>query len=108
MMPFHDLVASIASDAFQTAVAARNGLAASGEMYHFQMAIHEYGEEAVVQETARLIQDRYRCGYSEAVVDAGHRVRAFLEIVRGDRTFQDVRTSLRNTQNHPSGNLGQA
>lgn len=42
MISFHDLVASLASDAFRTAAAARNGLAASGEMYHFQMAIHEY------------------------------------------------------------------
>ncbi len=102
---FREVVEKIASDTFKTAVAARNGLSASQEMYHLQMAIHEYGEQAVVQETAQLIQDRYRCSYSEAVVDAGHRVRAFLEIARGERTFQEVRENLGSKKNQQAGNV---
>jgi hypothetical protein len=108
MISFRDVVSTIASDAFKTAVAAKNGLLASQEMYHFQMAIHEHGEQAVVNETARILQERYRCSYAEAVVDAGHRVRAFLEIVHGERTFQVVRDNLGNAQRNPSGNLGSA
>jgi len=108
MIPFRDVVAHLASDAFQTAVAAKNGLLASQEMYHFQMAIHEHGEKAVVEATAQMLQDRYRCSYAEAVVDAGHRVRAFLEIVRGEKTFQVVRSNLAEAKRTPSGNLGNA
>lgn len=105
---FRDVVASIASDTFKAAVATRNGLSASQEMYHFQMAIHEYSEQAVVQETAKLIQERYRCSYAEACVDAGHRVRAFLEIARGEQTFQTVRDTLKEQGNQPTGGTSMA
>lgn len=58
------------------------------------MAVHEHGEKAVVNETANVLQQRYRCTYTEAVVDAGNRVRAALELVSGQDTFQTVRDNL--------------
>ena len=91
---FQDVISKLASDAFATLVAAKNGLNASQDLYHFQMAIHEHGEEAVVRETAKVLQQRYRCTYAEASVDAGNRVRAALELVAGQNTFQTVRDNL--------------
>lgn len=59
------------------------------------MAINEYGEQAVVNETAKVLQERYRCTYAEATIDAGHRVRACLEMVSGVDTFKTVRNNLK-------------
>lgn len=94
VLSFTDIVSRLASDAFATAVAAKTSLNASQDLYHLQMAIHEHGEEAVVLETARVLQSRYRCSFAEASVDAGNRVRAALELVSGLDTFQTVRKNL--------------
>ena len=94
IISFQDVISKLASDAFATIVAAKNGRNASQDLYHFQMGIHEHGEEAVVRETAKVLQQRYRCTYAEASVDAGNRVRAALELVAGQDTFQTVRNNL--------------
>lgn len=94
IISFQNVITTLTSDAFATLVAAKSGLNASRDLYHFQMAIHEHGEEAVVRETARVLQERYRCTYAEASVDAGNRVRAALELVAGQNTFQTVRENL--------------
>lgn len=94
IISFQNVIATLASDAFATFVATKNGLNASKDLYHFQMAIHEHGEEAVVRETAKVLQERYRCTYAEASVDAGHRVRSALELIAGQDTFQTVRKNL--------------
>ncbi|WP_404360441.1 hypothetical protein [Methylotuvimicrobium sp. KM1] len=94
VLSFPDIISKIASDTFVTAVATKNGLNAAQDLYHFQMSIHEHGEEAVVRETAKVLQQRYRCTYAEASVDAGNRVRAALELVSGQDTFQTVRNNL--------------
>lgn len=94
IISFQDVISKLASDTFATLVATKNGLNASRDLYHLQMAIHEHGEEAVVRETASVLQQRYRCTYAEASVDAGNRVRAALELVAGQDTFQTVRNNL--------------
>ncbi|AQW70405.1 hypothetical protein [Pseudomonas parafulva] len=94
VISFTQIVEQIASDAFAAAIATKNGLNASRDLYHLQMAIREHGEEAVVLETARVLQARYRCSFAEASVDAGNRVRAALELVSGVDTFQTVRNNL--------------
>lgn len=94
VLSFSDTISKIASDTFETAKAAKNGLNAAQDLYHLQMAIHEHGEEEVVCETAKVLQQRYRCTYAEASVDAGNRVRAALELVSGQDTFQTVRNNL--------------
>ncbi|CTY98418.1 hypothetical protein TZM84_004509 [Salmonella enterica subsp. enterica serovar Orion] len=91
---FTDVVNQLTSDAFATLTAARNGLAASRDLYHFQMAIHEFGEERVVQECASVLKERYRCSYAEAAAEAAHRVKGFLELSAGENTFRQVRENL--------------
>jgi hypothetical protein len=94
IISFNDVIQGLADNAFATVKAAKTGLNASQDLYHFQMAIHGHGEKAVVNETANVLQQRYRCTYTEAVVDAGNRVRAALELVSGQDTFQTVRDNL--------------
>lgn len=92
---FTDVVNQISSDSFASIVAAKNGLTASRDLYHFQMAIREFGEERVVQECASVLKERYRCSYTEATIEAAHRVKAFLEPTSGENTFRQVRDNLR-------------
>ncbi len=92
---FNQIIENLVSDAFASVTATRVALAAHRDLYHFQMAIHEYGEQAVVMECARVLQQRYRCTFAEAATDAGNRVRACLEQVAGQNTFQTVRDNLR-------------
>lgn len=92
---FTEVIDTLVSDSFATPKAALYGLRAQRELYHFQMAIHEFGEEKVVQECANILKDRYRVSYSEASIDAAHRVRAFLELTSGENTFKQVRDNLK-------------
>lgn len=94
VMPFQNTIQQLTSDAFASIHASANVYRAGKDFYHFQMAIHEHGEENVVRETARVLQERYRCTYAEASVDAGNRVRAALELASGQKTFQTVRNNL--------------
>lgn len=94
IISFQDVIQGLVDDVLDTAEAAKTGLNASRDLYHFQMAVNEHGEEKVVQETARVLQQRYRCTYAEASVDAGNRVRASLELVKGQNTFRTVRENL--------------
>lgn len=94
VLSFTDTISELASDLFASANATKVALNGHNDLYHFQMAIHEHGETKVVQETALVLQDRYRCTYAEASVDAGNRVRAALELVSGQDTFKTVRDKL--------------
>ena len=94
IISFPDVIKGLVDDAFDTVEAAKTGLNASKDLYHFQKAVNEHGEETVVQETARVLKERYHCSYAEASVDAGNRVRAALELVKGQDTFKTVRDNL--------------
>lgn len=94
MTNFTDVVNFLTADTFATFIATKNGLKASKDLYHFQMAINEHGEVNVVNETALVLHERYRCSYAEAASMAAHRVQAMLELVSGENTFQDVRKRL--------------
>lgn len=90
-----DAVNALLSPAFATAKATRTGLNASNDLYHFQMAMHSHGEEAVLLETAKVLRERYKCTLTEAMNDASHRIRAAIEISQGQPTFRVVRDNLR-------------
>lgn len=90
-----DAVNSLLSPAFSAAQATRTGLNASKDLYHFQMAINSYGEQAVLLETAKVLQERYKVTLTEAMGDASHRVRAAIEMSQGQSTFQVVRNNLK-------------
>jgi hypothetical protein len=94
IISFTDVIQGLVDDVFKSVDASKTGLNACQDLYHFQMAVNEHGEEAVVQETTRVLKERYRYSYAEASVDAGNRVRAALELVKGQDTFQTVRTNL--------------
>lgn len=96
VISFQEVIEQLASDAFASINASATIYRTGLDFYHFQMAIHEHGEQAVVQETARVLQQRYRYTYAEACVDAGNRVRAALELVSGQDTFKTVRNNLNN------------
>ncbi|MCU3082488.1 hypothetical protein N8S74_17670, partial [Enterobacter hormaechei subsp. xiangfangensis] len=61
IISFPDVIQSLVDDAFDTVEAAKIGLNASKDLYHFQKAVNEHGEETVVQETARVLKERYHC-----------------------------------------------
>lgn len=94
VISFQEVIEQLTSDAFASINASANIYRIGKDFYHFQMAIRKHGEQAVVQETARVLQQRYRCTYAEACVDAGNRVRAALELLSGQDTFQTVRNNL--------------
>jgi len=96
-MVLQNAINFIASVNFSSFTATKRALAAHNEMYHFQRAVQEHGETAVVQETAAVLQERYKCTYAEAAADAGHRVRSMLELLEGEDTFKTVRNNLKNT-----------
>lgn len=89
-----DVVSGLASDLFASANATKTALNGHNDLYHFQMAIHEHGEQKVVEETTTVLKDRHGCTHAEASIDAGHRVRAALELVAGQDTFKTVRDNL--------------
>jgi len=93
---FQSVIDSITSVDFTCVFARKTALSAHNELYHFQMVIHEFGEECVLQETANVLRTRYRYTYSEAYNEASIRVRALLELCGGDKTFRTVRDNLRN------------
>lgn len=94
MISFNDIVSRLSTDLFDAATAARTGLNGAQDLYHFQMSIKEHGEVKVVNETALVLQERYRCSYAEAASMASHRVQAMLELSEGQDTFQTVRERL--------------
>lgn len=94
MISFNEIVSRLSADIFDTATAAKAGLNGAQDLYHFQMSIREHGEIKVVNETALVLQERYRCSYTEAASMASHRVQAMLELSEGQDTFQTVRTRL--------------
>ncbi|KIF49803.1 hypothetical protein M445_02915 [Vibrio owensii 47666-1] len=94
MISFNEIVSRLSADIFDTATAAKAGLNGAQDLYHFQMSIREHGEIKVVNETALVLQERYRCSYTEAVSMASHRVQAMLELSEGQDTFQTVRSRL--------------
>ncbi len=94
MISFNEIVARLSADIFDTATAAKAGLNGAKDLYHFQMSIRDYGEVRVVNETALVLQERYRCSYAEAASMASYRVQAMLELSEGQDTFQTVRARL--------------
>jgi len=92
---FQSVLDSITSLDFTCILARKTALSAHNELYHFQMVIHEFGEERVLQETANILRTRYRYSFSEAYNEASIRVRALLELCGGDKTFRTVRDNLR-------------
>lgn len=91
---FQAVIDNITSDFFGSTKAAKAALSAQHELYHFQMAIREYGEERVLQETAAVLRDRYRYTFTEAYSEASIRIRTLLELCNGDKTFRTVRDNL--------------
>lgn len=73
-------------------------LAGNHELYHFQMALNQFGEEALLKEVAEVLKSRYRYTYSEAYNEASIRIRALLEICGGDKTFRTARDNLRSRE----------
>jgi hypothetical protein len=96
---FQTVINRLTSDAFNCVTARTTALMGHNELYHFQMAIKEHGEELVIKETAHVLRDRYRYTFSDAYNEASIRVRALLELCNGDKTFLTVRDNL----NAPSG-----
>jgi len=94
MISFNEIVTKLSADFFDTTAAAKAGLNGAQDLYHFQMSIREHGEIKVVNETALVLQQRYRCSYSEAASMASHRVQAMLELSEGQDTFRTVRERL--------------
>lgn len=70
-------------------------LVGHNELYHFQMALNQFGEERLLQEVAAILRERYRYTHSEAYNEASIRIRALLEMCGGDRTFRTARNNLR-------------
>lgn len=95
MISFNEIVSKLSADIFDTATAAKVGLNGAQDLYHFQMSIREHGEIKVVNETALVLHERYRCSYAEAASMASHRVQAMLELSEGQDTFQTVRNRLK-------------
>lgn len=94
MISFNDVVSHLTADVFDTATAAKAGLNGAQDLYHFQMGIREHGEINVVNETALVLRERYRCSYTEAVSMASYRVQGMLELSDGQDTFRTVRERL--------------
>lgn len=91
---FQTVINTLTSDVFNCITARTVALAGHNELYHFQMAIKEHGEERTIQETASVLHERYRYTFSDAYNEASIRVRAFLELCNGDKTFKTVRDNL--------------
>jgi len=93
-IPLTEVVTDLASDLFGTFQARRTALNGSNDLYHFQMAINEYGEKKVVDETAAVLQARDESTYAEAAAKAAQRVQTALELTAGIGTFKEVRDNL--------------
>lgn len=79
-----------------TCIEARTvALKAHNELYHFQMALHEAGEEALAQELTRVVQTIDGFTYSEASMDAGFKMKTMMEICEGKKIFATARENLR-------------
>lgn len=82
-------------------LANRVSLNARNELYHFLMAVNEYGLEAVVDETKKLLMEN---GYSyfNASRMALERAAYMLEVASGERTYHTVRERLDSPEGAPN------
>ncbi|HIF9218060.1 TPA: hypothetical protein ACX6QF_003604 [Photobacterium damselae] len=78
-----------------SALAAKRALAGYTELYDYQRAIKEFGEERVLQEAANVIKDRKRCTFTEAYSEATNKSIALLELLNDEFTFSTARENLR-------------
>ena len=79
-----------------SALAAKRALAAGYmEVYDYQRAIKEFGEERVLQEAANVIKARRHCTFTEAYGEATQKSRAILELLNNEFTFSEARDNLR-------------
>ncbi|OAL80772.1 hypothetical protein AY606_15375 [Acinetobacter sp. SFB] len=92
---FQAIIDNIISFDFSSINARKIALSGHHELYHFQMALKEFGEEALLQEVAKILKNRYRYTHSDAYNEAAIRIRALLEICGGDKTFRTARDNLR-------------
>jgi hypothetical protein len=92
---FQAVIDTIISLDFSYIKARSIALSGHHELYHFQMALNQFGEEALLKEVAEVLRNRYRYTYSDAYNEASIRIRALLEICAGDRTFRTARDNLR-------------
>jgi hypothetical protein len=92
---FQAVIDNIISLDFSYISARLTALSGQHELYHFQMALNQFGEEALLKAVAEVLRNRYRYTYSEAYNEAAIRIRALLEICAGDKTFRTARDNLR-------------
>ena len=92
---FQAVIDTIIALDFSSIRARTMALAGHNELYHFQMALNQFGEETLLQEVAKVLTDRYRYTHSDAYNEASIRIRALLEICGGDKTFRIARDNLR-------------
>lgn len=95
---FQAVIDTIIALDFSSISARRIALSGHHELYHFQMALNQFGEEALLKEVAEILKNRYRYTYSDAYNEASIRIRALLEICGGDKTFRTARDNLRNRE----------
>ncbi|KLV03660.1 hypothetical protein ABT56_18350 [Photobacterium aquae] len=95
-------VKEAAESLFNSVIARRVACNAHNELYHFLMAVNQYGIEAVVQETIRLLMnngDEYLTALRKATDMAIH----MMGIATGEKTYQLIRNSMNNT--HMTSNI---
>lgn len=68
------------------------------EHYHFNKAIDEYGEKAVINEMAEDIRSKEGISYPDAFVKAGVEFNAIKKIEAGQFNFKEMRDRLNNSQ----------